>query len=91
MVNTYLLAARIERAGFWDAASGTLRNTFRIPVGGINEGVMFSCSLSPDGKVAALSGKTGYEWEKTRCIYLVNTQTGEIFHRIKKGFLKDIL
>lgn len=72
-----------KTARLWDASTGTLLNTFRIPIGSANEGKIFACSLSPDGKIAALGGYTVYEWDNVHSIYLVNTQTGGIIHRIK--------
>jgi WD40 repeat protein len=81
----YLLTASIDKtARFWDAQTGNLLKTFRIPIGGTGEGTLYSCSLSPDGRIAALSGATGFEWDNAGCIYLINTQTGAIINRIKK-------
>ena len=80
----YILSSSNDKtARLWDAPSGTLLNTFRIPIGTANEGKIFACSLSPDGNIAALAGWTGYEWDNTNSIYIVNTQTGVIIHRIK--------
>lgn len=80
----FLLTASIDKtARFWDAHTGTLLKTFRIPLGGYLEGTLYSCSLSPDGKIAAIAGETGFEWENSTCIYLINTQTGSFIHRIK--------
>ena len=80
----YLLTCSDDKtARFWDASTGVLLNTFRIPVGEISEGKIFSCSLSPDGKMAALGGSTGFEWDSLFCIYIINTQTGDILHRLK--------
>jgi len=89
----YILTSSVDKTvRFWDAATGTLINTFRIPIGGGAEGKIFSCSLSPDGKIAALAGWTGYEWDKKISIYLINTQTGSIIHRIKElpGVINDL-
>ncbi|MDX2047247.1 MAG: hypothetical protein SFU87_10700, partial [Chitinophagaceae bacterium] len=60
----FLLSASIDKtARLWDASTGTLLKTFRIPIGGTGEGTLYSCSLSPDGRIAALSGGTGFEWD----------------------------
>src|ERR1035437_5836924 len=78
----YLLTCSDDKTGrLWDAASGKLLNTFRIPIGNVDEGKMTACALSPDGKIAALSGWTHFGDEKD-CIYIINTQTGEIVFRI---------
>jgi len=80
----YLLTGSYDKtARLWDASTGTLSKIFRIPIGGTDEGEIHACALSPDGKIAALAGLTGYEWDKSGCIYLLNTQTGSIIHRIK--------
>lgn len=72
-----------KTARFWDAADGKLLHTFRIPVGDIREGKIYACSISPDAKIIALAGQTGFEWANSFCIYLLNTQTGDIIHRIE--------
>jgi WD40 repeat protein len=80
----YLLTSGDDKtARLWDAMTGKLLRTFRIPIGSGNEGKTYACSLNPDGTIAAIGGHSGYEWEKVHSIYLVNTQTGEIIHRIK--------
>ncbi len=80
----YLLTCSNDKtARFWDVSNGNLLKTFRIPTGGIGEGTLYACSLSPDGRIAAIAGNTGYEWDSSFCIYLINTQTGDIIHRIK--------
>jgi len=80
----YLLTSGDDKtARLWDALTGKLLRTFRIPIGNGNEGKTYACSLNPEGSIAAIAGHSGYEWEKVHSIYLVNTQTGEIIHRIK--------
>lgn len=71
-----------KTARLWNATNGTLLNTFRIPIGNVDEGILYACALSPDGNTAALAGITGAEWSNTYCIYIVNTTTGEIIHRV---------
>jgi WD40 repeat protein len=80
----YLLSCSDDKtARLWDAETGTLLNIFRVPIGRTIEGEIYACALSPDGTIAALGGRTGYEWENRYCIYLLKTKTGEIFRRIK--------
>ncbi len=89
----YILTGSNDRtARLWDAETGKLLNTFRIPIGKANEDKVSSCALSPDGKVAALGGSTGYEWDGKYSIYIVNTQTGKIIYRISDlpGKIRDL-
>jgi WD40 repeat protein len=87
----YLLTCSDDKtARFWNASTGALLKTFRIPIVNItNEGKLFACALSPDGKMAAIAGNTGSEWDKNYCVYLVSTQTGAIIRQIK-GFTNVI-
>jgi WD40 repeat protein len=78
-----------KTARLWDAADGRLLKTFRIPIGNTDEGTLYACALSPNGKTAALAGITGAEWSSTYWIYIVNTTTGEFIHRIA-GLPSDI-
>jgi WD40 repeat protein len=79
-----LTVSNDKTARLWDAATGILLKTLRIPISNsIYEGTLYAGSLHPNGKIAAVSGYTGYEWDKNICIYLINTQTGAIIHRIK--------
>jgi WD40 repeat protein len=80
----YLLTCSDDKtARLWDAVSGKLLNTFRIPIGNVDEGKLYACALSPDSKFAALGGSTGYEWDSLNSIYIVNAHTGAIVNRIK--------
>ncbi len=79
-----LTVSNDKTARLWDATKGTLLKTFRIPISNsIYEGTLYAGALHPNGKIAAVSGYTGVEWDKNICIYLINTQTGAIIHRIK--------
>lgn len=80
----YILSCSDDKtARLWDASSGELLNTYRIPIGDGREGRIQACAISVDGKVIALAGQTGFEWDKSYCIYLLNIQTGELISRIK--------
>ena len=89
----YLLTCSDDKtARLWDAGNGKLLNTFRIPVGETKEGKIQACSINSDGKIIALAGQTGFEWNNSYCIYLLNIQTGDIIHRIEglPGVINDI-
>ncbi len=80
----YILSSSEDKtARLWDAATGQLLRIFRVPIDKNNEGQMYSCAISPDGTLAALGGWTGYQWDKSESIYIVNVQTGEIIQRLK--------
>ncbi|RYY67651.1 MAG: peptidase C14 [Chitinophagaceae bacterium] len=79
----YLLTTSDDKtARLWDAANGRQLQVFRVPVEGTNEGKLYCGALSPNGKIAAVGGRTGYEWEDYFCVYLIETQTGRILHRV---------
>jgi len=79
----YLLTCSEDKTGkLWNAATGELLRTFRVPIGNGNEGKLFSCALSPDGKIAAFGGWTGYEWTQKCSIYLFNVQTGTMTEKL---------
>jgi WD40 repeat protein len=80
----YLLTCSDDKtARLWDASTGKLLHTYRIPIGGIDEGKIYSCALSPDGRYAVLGGWTGWEWDAANSVYVVQVQTGVIVKRIK--------
>jgi len=86
----YLLTATDDKtARLWNASDGQLLNIFRIPIGTGEEGKLKACALSPDGSIAALGGFTGYQWDASYCVYIVNTQNGTIIQRIS-GLQKRI-
>ncbi len=71
-----------KTALLWDARSGQVLRTMRPPIDAANEGKLFSCAISRDGKIVATGGWTGYDWDGENTIYLFNTQTGEMTGRI---------
>ena len=89
----YVLSVSHDKtAKLWDATTGNLLKIFRIPIGLTYEGTLEAGALSPDGKIAAVSGCTGYEWDKKISIYLFNTNNGEIFQRLSGlgDFVRDL-
>ncbi|TAL33637.1 MAG: hypothetical protein EPN93_13545 [Spirochaetes bacterium] len=66
----------------WDARTGEALRTLRPPIDAANEGKLFSCAISRDGKTIATGGWTGYDWYGNNTIYLFNAQTGEMTGRI---------
>ena len=79
----YILTASLDKtAKLWDAVTGDLLKTFRPPIDDGKEGMLYAGALSPNGKIAVVAGRTGYEWDKTFSIYLFNTNTGELIQRL---------
>jgi len=78
----YILTSSDDKtAKLWDATSGELIRTFRPFISEGHVGMLFACALSPDGRVAAMSGFTNKDTINNN-IYLFNTNTGELMQRI---------
>jgi len=69
-----------KTAKLWDNANGKLIRTFRTPIQAGNEGMLYACALTPDGKMALLGGYTGTTWNNN--IYIYSTATGEMIQRL---------
>jgi len=70
-----------KTAKLWDNKTGNLLRTFRPPIGQGNEGTLYAGSLSPDGKIAAVSGLTS-KYGVNNNIYLFDTATGKLLQRL---------
>lgn len=79
----YLATASDDKtAMLWDAQTGELLRVFRPPIDKGNEGKIYSCAISPDGRVLAAAGWTGWDWHRTSSVYLFDASTGEMMKRI---------
>ena len=67
-----------KTARVWSLADGRLIHVLRPPIGGGHEGEIYACALSPDGKVAAVGGWTGFEWNHAASVYLFDIGTGRL-------------
>ena len=53
----YILTSSLDKtAKLWDANTGNLLLTFRVPIDDTIEGAFFSGSISPDNKMVAFGG-----------------------------------
>ncbi len=55
---------------------------FRPPIGEGSEGMLYGGAITPDAKIVAVGGWTGYEWEKTNSIYFFDAAKNTILQRI---------
>ncbi len=81
----YLLSCSIDKtAKLWNAQSGELLRTFYPPSGDDQEGRLYACALSPDGRIAAVSGWTGWSITGKCSVYLFNTLNGSLDERLEE-------
>jgi hypothetical protein len=66
----------------WRTADGRLLDTFRVPAGLQAEGQLYALALSPDGRTLAAAGWTCWDVEKAACIYLLDSNSGDLRARI---------
>lgn len=66
----------------WSLPEGKLLRVLRPPVGEGNEGKVNAVAISPDGRLIACGGWTGYEWDKSRSLYLFDRESGSLVRRI---------
>jgi WD40 repeat protein len=78
----YVLTCSYDKtAKLWKATTGVLIRTLRPPIDLGNEGMLYSCALSPGGDIAAVGwGNSSFN----NCyIYIFNVSTGEVIQRIQ--------
>ncbi len=79
----YILTVSTDKtAKLWDAQTGDLLHTFRIPIAQGNEGMLYAGAISPDGETVAIAGWTGDAWDDTHCIYILSAVTGTMLKRL---------
>ncbi|MCI5182053.1 MAG: hypothetical protein D3921_05985 [Candidatus Electrothrix sp. AW1] len=66
-----------------DRKQPELIRTLRLPSGPGNEGKLFAVAMDPAGDWLATGGWTGYEWDKSLSIYILDRATGQLRPRIK--------
>jgi len=78
-----LTSSSDKTARLWDIPGGQLMRILRPPQGEENEGRLDACALSPDGRLAAVGGHTGFQWDQSGSIYLFDPATGQYLRRIR--------
>ncbi len=66
----------------WELATGRLLRPLRPPIGDGNEGKIYAGAISPDGRLIAAGGWTGFEWDKQNSIYLFDRGSGRLALRL---------
>ncbi|MGH8657625.1 MAG: WD40 repeat domain-containing protein [Gammaproteobacteria bacterium] len=66
----------------WDLATGRPINTLRFPINAEQEGRLFALALHPNGRIVAVAGWTGWDWDGEASVYLFDVDSGEILHRL---------
>ena len=81
----YLLTASADKtAKLWNAQTGSLLKTYRPPIGKGKEGTIYAGAISPNGRIVAIAGWTGYEWDRQISIYVYNSFTGELLKKLTR-------
>jgi WD40 repeat protein len=78
----YILTCSEDKtAKLWDALTGIYLQTFRVPIGEGNDGLLYACALTPNGKFAVVGGWNRFG-KNNHDIYLFSTTSGELLQRI---------
>lgn len=69
----------------WRTADLRLLDTLRVPIDAGHEGQLLALAVSPDGTRVAAGGWTCWDWERAGCVYVFDTDSGELIQRVR-GF-----
>jgi WD40 repeat protein len=67
----------------WELRTGKPIKILRPPIEKAFAGRILSVAITPDGKTIACAGRTGFAGEKSQSIYLFDSESGNLVHRIK--------
>ena len=76
-----LTCSKDKTAKLWNAETGDLIKTFRIPIGEGDEGMLYAGAISPDGKTVVVGGWTSKDVSINN-IYIFDVATNSLKHRI---------
>jgi len=71
-----------KTARLWSLKDGRLIRVLRPPIGAGHEGQLNAGALSPDGRVGAVAGWTGWDWDASASVYLFDTGSGRLLRRL---------
>jgi WD40 repeat protein len=66
----------------WSLRDGDLIRTVHLPLGPAHEGQINGLAISPDGRVVAAGGRTGWDLDGRAWLYLIDVATGRFIGRI---------
>jgi uncharacterized caspase-like protein len=66
----------------WSIATGEQLKVLDPAMGSGAEGEPFAVATSPGRRVVVTGGWTGFQWEKTNSLYVFETGTGQLIHRV---------
>ncbi|MEO1492822.1 MAG: caspase family protein [Pseudomonadota bacterium] len=69
----------------WEAGTGTLIDTLRIPIGDGAEGVLYSLAFAPSGRSLLAGGISGLEWAGQNYLYVLRPADRRIAGRLPLG------
>jgi WD40 repeat protein len=80
--NRLITASDDKTIRVWQMPEARLLGVLRVPMDEAHEGQLFGLAVSPDGKMVAAAGWTGWDWEGQGSIYIFDVATGELVKRI---------
>lgn len=76
--DTLISLGKDKAIRFWDVDSGDLRRTLRLQIGDGLEGMLYTGTLSPDGRWLAVGGLAQRDYNRFGDIRLIDLDTGEV-------------
>ena len=70
----------------WSLSDGMLVDTFRVPIAHGPEGALYAVAFMPTGKALLTGGYTGFTWDRSVSIYLLDFPDGSIKGRRLQNF-----
>ncbi len=82
-VRDRLFTASIDKTiRVWQLPDWRLISTMRTPSEPGDEGKLNALAVTPDGKLVAAAGSTGWTWDRTGSVYIYDAETGDMIKRI---------